>query len=295
MSATLILILLRLSSPGPGTDGAAPAVAPAAQASFRVPYRLSATQHLLVRAKLNGRGPFNFVMDTGAPALFVSKEAAGKAGLAAGAEGRGTLERLEIEGGPALEGIPAYVDEPYQLRGMNAMGLAGTRLDGVMGYQVLAHFRIEIDLTRPTMTWTRLDSGSRPPATLRELSGGPVAPSPGLVALDLVVRLASALLRHPAEDPVLTRGFFGMELADGAGGPRVRSVLANGPAARAGVRVGDRITGLALPGAAPETVATVADLQLLLAKVAAGDEPRFTVARGRKTLEATVRAGQGGL
>src|SRR5262249_26154942 len=40
--------------------------------SYQVPYRLTATKHVLVRAKINGKGPFHFILDTGAPALFVS-------------------------------------------------------------------------------------------------------------------------------------------------------------------------------------------------------------------------------
>ena len=47
----------------------------------RVPYQLTNTKHVLVRVKLNGKGPFNFVLDTGAPALFLSEAAAEKAGI----------------------------------------------------------------------------------------------------------------------------------------------------------------------------------------------------------------------
>jgi hypothetical protein len=31
--------------------------------TIHVPYRLTATQHVLVRAKINGKGPFNFILD----------------------------------------------------------------------------------------------------------------------------------------------------------------------------------------------------------------------------------------
>ena len=37
-----------------------------------VPYRLTDTRHIMVRARINGKGPYNFVLDTGSPALFVS-------------------------------------------------------------------------------------------------------------------------------------------------------------------------------------------------------------------------------
>jgi len=46
--------------------------------AYKVPYRLTLTNHYLVRVKVNGKGPFNFLVDTGAPYLFVSTEAAKK-------------------------------------------------------------------------------------------------------------------------------------------------------------------------------------------------------------------------
>jgi hypothetical protein len=40
---------------------------PAKQApkSFHVPYRLTKPKHILVRARINGKGPYNFIIDTG--------------------------------------------------------------------------------------------------------------------------------------------------------------------------------------------------------------------------------------
>ena len=40
--------------------------------SFRVPYRITDTKHVLVRVKLNGTGPYNFILDTGAPSVFAN-------------------------------------------------------------------------------------------------------------------------------------------------------------------------------------------------------------------------------
>ena len=48
--------------------------------SYEIPYKLTATNHIMVRLKLNGKGPFNFIVDTGAPALFVATKVAKKAG-----------------------------------------------------------------------------------------------------------------------------------------------------------------------------------------------------------------------
>ena len=34
--------------------------------SYQVPYKLTIPKHIVVRAKINGKGPFNLVLDTGA-------------------------------------------------------------------------------------------------------------------------------------------------------------------------------------------------------------------------------------
>src|SRR5215468_1920472 len=65
-------------------QGASPPVGaadPQIGRSFQVPYRLTDTNHFLVRVRLNGKGPFNFLVDSGAPALFVATETARKVAL----------------------------------------------------------------------------------------------------------------------------------------------------------------------------------------------------------------------
>src|SRR5579871_3038311 len=54
---------------------------PAIGKSYQIPYRLTDTNHFLVRVRINGKGPFNFLVDTGAPALYISTETAKKIDL----------------------------------------------------------------------------------------------------------------------------------------------------------------------------------------------------------------------
>src|SRR5437764_4056662 len=96
--------------------------------TYNVPYRLTATQHVVVRAKINGKGPFNFILDTGAPLLFVATKVGKKAGVKADANGWATLDRFEIEGGLTLPKTRARIETPFQLEGMNGLGLAGLEI-----------------------------------------------------------------------------------------------------------------------------------------------------------------------
>src|SRR5947209_17519052 len=106
---------LALGLAPPARAAEKPRVAPT---SFQVPYRLTVPKHLLVRAKLNGKGPFNFILDTGAPALFVATAAAKKVGVEPDATGWGVFDRVEVEGGVVLPHVKARIEDPFQLEGM---------------------------------------------------------------------------------------------------------------------------------------------------------------------------------
>src|SRR3954463_14557860 len=92
--------------------------------TYQVPYRLTETNHFLVRVRINGKGPFNFLVDTGAPAFYVATETARKVGLEAKKGAFWTpVDRIDFEGGARLEDVKARVEDPFQLVGMNALGL----------------------------------------------------------------------------------------------------------------------------------------------------------------------------
>src|SRR5436190_16836197 len=69
-----------------------------------VPFKLTRTQHVMVRVKIDGKGPFHFVVDTGCPVLVISTEAAKKAGLV-GEMGVGVIKKLDFEGGLSQENV----------------------------------------------------------------------------------------------------------------------------------------------------------------------------------------------
>src|ERR1700722_17313756 len=82
------LAALCLAPPLRADEPAKPDVKPDAK-SFEVPYRLTAVKHIVVRAKINGKGPFNFILDTGAPALFIDPAVCKKIDVKADKKGWG--------------------------------------------------------------------------------------------------------------------------------------------------------------------------------------------------------------
>jgi hypothetical protein len=265
--------------------------------SYDVPFRVTNTNHFLVRVRINGKGPFNFLVDTGAPALYVATETARKVGLEpAPGEFWAVVDRLDFEGGAHLDDLRARIEDPFQLVGMNALGLPGASIDGILGFTVLARFRFELDPTRDRMTWTRLDHEPEDPPVPRRAPGD--LPPPEMRAMNLLGPLAKVLSfvtggRQP-EDRLLPRGSLGIELAEGGGEVRVSAVLADSPAARGGVLAGDRLVRVL-----DREVTGIEAARDAVAAIRPDDRVPVVVRRGAgtgsepRTLALTLTAGEG--
>jgi hypothetical protein len=268
--------------------------------SFQVPYRLTDTHHFLVRVRINGKGPFNFLVDSGAPALFIATETAKKVNLNPPDDGFWTpVTSLDIEGGARLENVKARVEDPFQLVGMNALGLPGASIDGILGFTILARFRLEIDLTRDRMTWTRLDHQVRDVPIPRRKPGQADRAPVGIQALSALGPLAKGVAFLMGKQPEVEqhpRGFLGLEWSTaaepGRAGLRVRRVLPGSPAALAGLKVDDQI--LRVGGRAIERSKQV---RTALAEVQVGDTVELVVRRspgpGAGELTLVLTAGKG--
>jgi serine protease Do len=272
-----------------GVAGDAPKDAPVG-ASYKVPCRLTQTNHYLVRVRINGKGPFNFLVDSGAPALFVGTEAARKVGLEADEEAFWTpVDRLDIEGGATLTKVKARVEDPFQLEGMNALGLPGARIDGILGFTILAKFRLELDPTRDYMVWTRLDHNPKEPFVPRRAADRtPPAEVQMMQALGPLMKFASIFTGKQPEDQLRPRGFLGIELAEEGGGVVVASVLPGSPAAEAGVQAGDRLVRLRNRAMGKLKAAHDA-----VAETRPGDRVRLVVRRGSEERDLVLTAAEG--
>ncbi len=251
--------------------------------AVEVPYRLTKPKHILVRAKINGKGPFNFIVDTGAPALFLSTAAAKKIGVKPDKNDWGTFDRFEIEGGLVIEKCKGRIETPPQVEGMNALGLAGVELHGMIGYDILSRYRLEIDFTRDKMIWTTLDYKPKVAVGMGGRGG-----AGGLDLLGSILKTLGSLLGSKSSPPVHRRPFLGVELTDDDENPIVRSVLAEGPAGKGGLRVGDRITHIQ-----GRSVADTGDVSRAVGKRSPGDELKLSVQRGQQKKEITVKLGEG--
>ncbi len=240
-------------------------------AAHRIPYRLTDTKHVLVRVKLNDRGPFNFILDTGAPAVFVPKKLADEIKLTVGDDGWGRFDTFQVEGGLTVPGVKARVEDLFQLEGMNGLGLAGAELHGVIGYNVLAQFRITYDFTADALTWVPL-AGFQPPAVGFGRTGGGQG---GLEILGPVMKMLGVFMGLSATFETSPRGFLGFAAEDRDGRVVVTHVLADGPATK--LKSGDVLAAVTVGGKTRELPDAKA-LDKALAALKAGDAVTFTVA-----------------
>jgi membrane-associated protease RseP (regulator of RpoE activity) len=266
-----------------GLAPAAAAADPKPPAQYEIPYRLTDTKHVLVRAKINGKGPFNLVLDTGAPAVFITKPVAKKAGVEVNEKGLSPFDSFEIEGGAKVDNVKARVEDLIQIDGMNSMGLAGVELHGVIGYNVLARFRVEYDFTSDKLVFVTLDGFDPPPPEKIKVEG-----RDDLQAMGPLIKLLAALSGIKANFEVVPRGFVGIEFEEKKDAVVVAKVFAGSPAAKAGFKVGDTIA--AVKGTDIDSGKVLA---AALAKAGVGAKLKITVKRGDKTEELTVELGKG--
>ncbi|WP_435018110.1 aspartyl protease family protein [Tundrisphaera sp. TA3] len=277
-----------LATAGLGADGAKPDRK--VGTSYRIPYRVTDTNHFLVRVRVNGQGPFNFLVDTGAPALYVGTEVAKKIGLKVDPEAFWTeIDRLDFEGGASLSNMKGRVEDPFQMVGMNALGLPGASIDGILGFTALARFRIELDPTDDRMTWTRLDYEPKDPfvprAAVKAKASGEMA---AMNALGPLAKAAAMLIGKQPEEQLHPRGSLGIALDESDEGPRVAGLLAEGPAAGSEIRVGDRLSKVA-----GREVRSVKDALAAVAGVRPGDRVPVVVVRDGRSIDLNLAAGEG--
>lgn len=255
-----------------------------AETKVEVPYRLTDTKHVLVRAKLNGKGPFNFILDTGAPAVFVTKAVAKKVGLEEDKKGWGNFDSFVLEGGLKVDKAQGRIEDLFQLEGMNGMGLAGVELHGVIGYNVLAKFRITYDFTADKLTFVPLDFNPPEVKAIGKGGGG----QGGLEMMGTMMKTLAGFMGVKPNFEVRPGGFVGIEIEEKEKKLVVKTVLKGSPADAAGVKAGDRLDSVK-----DTSLDTLADVARVFGKASVGDTIKLTVERGGEKQTVAIKLGGG--
>ena len=207
---------------------------PAAKAGrVTLPFELVASNHIVVQARINDKGPFRLIFDSGAPVSLLGNKAAEESGAVAkdaprsflmGMRGEGTIKALEV-GDLKAKDIPVIVLDHPTLKALG--GFLGRPLDGIIGFTFFARYRTTIDYQAKLMTLEPVDF------TVRD------------IFKDLPDRLAGPKI---ARRRVLApSGLWGLTLGepvDSGTGVAIKTVRPGSPAETAGLKAGDVLTTL---------------------------------------------------
>lgn len=196
----------------------------------QVPFELLRTGHMTVMVKVNGKGPYKLIFDTGAPITLVNNKVAREAGLLKGmprpaftifgAMGEAKIKELEV-GGLKADNVTAIVmDHPTVEAISNAFG----PIDGIVGFPFFARFRMTLDYQAKIMTF--VPSGFEPPDVMKAM----------MMAL-LGTTSASKVLAPAAQWGMVAA----KEASDEEAGLTLKEVVPGSAAAVAGLKAGDRL------------------------------------------------------
>jgi predicted aspartyl protease len=136
---------------------------PADTAAGEVPFRLAGAggAMLLVAVEINGQGPYDLVLDTGATLTCLDERlvtelelprAAGAFGYGAGVGGAGRVALVRVDslrmGEAHAERLTACVLDLQHLQGLHGIGAGGERVNGLLGLNFLRNFRVTLDFER---------------------------------------------------------------------------------------------------------------------------------------------------
>ncbi|MGL6097041.1 MAG: aspartyl protease family protein [Fimbriiglobus sp.] len=268
-----------------GLAWAGPVACAQAPPSQTVPFTLLPSRHMAIAATVNGKGPYTFIFDTGAPLNIVSTAVAKDAGLAKPGLGGGLgllltgptqakIGTLKV-GEVAAEKVPAIVmDHPTVGTISDAFQKDVGPIHGIIGFPFFARYAMTVDYERKQLTLT------------------PNGYKPGDYMDDVFDRLTTAADAGTDPKVVPPAGLWGLTVenpaGDGAAGVVLKTVSDGGPAAKAGLRPGDRV--LTIDGRWTDAPADVV-IAVSLAKP--GNPVTVTLTRGRADRIVTVRPANG--
>jgi hypothetical protein len=259
----LLVLLAALPARADDLKGAKPVV---------VPFELLKTKHITVNVKVNGKGPYRVIFDTGAPMSVVNNKLAREAGLPVGGGLFGGLpgkaKTLEV-GGLTVENVPLIIMDHPLLEFMSRDKDIG-QLYGIVGFPFFARYKVTLDYKAKTMTFA--PSGYEPPDVMKELQKTVQGLLGGKQPTATVLAPAAqwGLVPEKAKD-------------DEEAGVTLKDVLPGGAAAAAGLKAGDRL--LTLDGRWTDSIA---DLYTAAGFVKPGKAAKVVVTRDKKEMTFTV-------
>ena len=254
------------------SDRPAPAADTPGKATVK--FEMLPSNHMVVRAKINGKGPYRLVFDLGAPITLLSNRASEAAGVVKpeaprsflfSMRGEAEVKTFEV-GDLTARDVPVIVFDHPTVKALG--GFFRGPLEGILGFTFFARYRTTIDYQARTMTFEPVDFEVR--NLLKDLPERMAGPKVARRRVLAPGGLWGLSVGAPAADP-------------GAPGVPIRTVLPDSPASRAGLKPGDILT--TLDG---RWTTTVADTYAAASGVPAGQAVPVVILRDGQELTLSV-------
>ncbi len=206
----------------------------------KIPFVLMPSGHFLVSVKINDKGPYKLIFDTGAPTMLIGTRIAKESGVSDtkastaispfGAFGQMRAKSIEIGPLKAEDVSMMVIDHPTVKAFSNYYQKEHGLIDGIVGFPFFARYKMVVDYQAKELTMT---------------------PN-GYVPTDVVEALMKMMLGNQSAQgkPKIAAptGFWGLvvdkEAKDEEAGVTIKEVMANSPAEKAGLQTGDRLLTL---------------------------------------------------
>jgi hypothetical protein len=244
-----------------------------------VPFEMLVSNHMLVEARINDKGPFHLIFDLGAPITLLNNRASEAAGVVKpdtprsflfGMRGEAVVNQLKV-GELTAENLPVIILDHPVLKALE--DVTRRPVDGIMGFTFFARFKTTIDYHAHEMTFE------------------PIA----FEVRDLMKELPDRLLgpKVSKRTVVAPAGLWGMQLGEPAGGldmqgVPIAKVLDGSPANIAGLRSGDVLCTID-----DRWITSVADVYHAAAKVPSGRKITVLFKRDGKEMTLSITPSEG--
>ena len=206
------------------------------QQPVTVPFELLKSQHMTIQVKINGKGPFRLIFDTGAPVTLINNKIAKAAGVFPkdfkaplfaffGSMGQFKIKTMEVGDLKVADVNTMVMDHPTVAAISDVLG----PIDGIVGFNFFAKFRMTLDYQAKTMTFV--------PTTFQPQD-----------MMENLMKIIMAGQLQENKKVLAPGGLVGMKVSkdkdDVNPGVRVQVVFVDSPAAKAGFKEGDRLLTL---------------------------------------------------
>jgi hypothetical protein len=232
------------------------------------------TNHMLVQARINDKGPYRLIFDLGAPITLLSNRGSESSGVVKpdaprsflfGLRGEAEVNKLQV-GELTATKVPVIVLDHPVLKVLE--DATGRRIDGLIGFTFFARYKTTIDYHAHLMIFEPIDYEMRD--LLKELPSRLMGPK---------------VAHHRVLSP---SGIWGLQLGKPIGGLNSRGVpivkvLDTSPADRAGFKPGDVL--ITVDG---RWTTSIADVYHAAAEVELGQKVTIVIERDGREMTLTI-------